>query len=184
MKTRTIRPAVRLEMPEEVVQSMEHIIDYLWDDESRNYRITEDSQRQSHIFAHLVVVQRWLLARPPTVSPSGRKGPTEANGPIDVSAAASEQGIPFPTAFTRRAWKRCLRMPGVDGSYDQDARLASILSEIAMALPGGGWVRQACHCCVTVPRTPGRLKPVNLKCVLGPDGEGLPVLTVMLPDED
>lgn len=114
MKTRTNRPAVRLEIPEEVAKAMEHVIDYLWDDESRNYRITEKSQRENHVFSHLRVVQRWLMARVRTVSGLGREEAHEAKDLINVSAVAKEQGIPYSTFFTRRAWKRCLQMPGVD----------------------------------------------------------------------
>ena len=123
------------------------------------------------------------MARVRTVSGLGREEAHEAKDLINVSAVAKEQGIPYSTFFTRRAWKRCLQMPGVDDSYDENTRLASILTDIAMDLPGGGGFREVSRCCVTVPRTPGRLAPVNLKSVLGPNGEGLPVVTVMLPDE-
>jgi hypothetical protein len=184
MKTAANLSTIRSEMPEEVVEAMEHIIDYLWDDESRNYSIADDDARENHVFGHLAVVQRWLLVRWPAGAPSGRRGPPKPPSLVDVSDPATALGIRYPIAFTRRAWKRCLQMPGSDIAYNRQIRLDSILSDIALALPGGGSTRQVFYCCVTVPRTLGRLKPVKLKCVVGPDGEGLPVVTVMLPDEN
>ena len=47
----------RPEIPEAVQEAMEHVLDYLWDDELLHYEAGKESD---HIFTHMLVVQKWL----------------------------------------------------------------------------------------------------------------------------
>ena len=104
---------------------------------------------------------------------------------IDVSATAREAGIRYPVALTRAAWERCVTVPPGVRCQDQAGRLWDILWLLRLAIGRGGdgpEVRFDVHV-----RSDNRERTpplVRLKALCGPDDDGSPCITVLLPEED
>ena len=103
---------------------------------------------------------------------------------IDVTEAAREAGIRFPTALTAAAWARCVAVPqGVTGQ-DLNGRLWDVLFLLAATArqASGTTIHFQLH---VRDDNSDHLPPlVQLKAVCGPGDDAEPVITVMLPDED
>ena len=102
---------------------------------------------------------------------------------IDVSATAREAGIRFPTALTSAAWDLYVRVPqGVTGQ-DEAGRLWDVLWMLRYAIlsgPRGNPIQFEFY----VQNDDSGPQRVTLKSVAGPDDDGNPCVTIMLPDED
>ena len=103
---------------------------------------------------------------------------------LDVSNTAREAGIRFPVALTRAAWERCITVPPGVVCQDEAGRLWDVvwLLRCAIARGSGSEVRFGIHV-----RNDNRERTpplVRLKAVCGPDDDGSPCITVMLPGED
>ena len=104
---------------------------------------------------------------------------------IDATDLAREAGFRHPVALTAAAWAAAVEVPhGVVGQ-DERGRLWDVLTllrQAALSGPGGSETRFAVH----VRNDDGEGTPplVHLKAVCGPGDQGVPVVTVMLPDED
>jgi hypothetical protein len=104
---------------------------------------------------------------------------------VDVTATAAEAGYRYAVALTRAVWCRYVEVPpGVEGQ-DEAGRLWDILHMLRHAIlnsDGGHELLFSLHV-----RNDNRERTpplVDLKAVCGPDDDGLPCLTIMLPDED
>ena len=118
---------------------------------------------------------------------------------IDVSATAREAGIVWPVAMTSAAWADCVewtdeteRRKGYTGQ-SESGRLWDVcwmLSRVVLRAARMGLQASAGHpMYVELLRTPreGRgVRPrlVHLKFTIGPDDNGRPCITVMMPGED
>jgi hypothetical protein len=104
---------------------------------------------------------------------------------IDVSEAAKEAGFRFPVALTAAVWGRCVAVPSGVQCQDEAGRLWDVLTMLRLAIGrsgGGPEVRFAVHV-----RNDNRERTpplVRLKALCGPDDDGSPCVTVMLPDKD
>ena len=104
---------------------------------------------------------------------------------IDVSETAREAGIRGPVALTRAAWERCVSVPRGVACQDEAGRLWDVVWLLACAIRRGGSgpeVRFGLHV-----RNDNRDRTpplVRLKALCGPDDDGEPCITVMMPDED
>jgi hypothetical protein len=104
---------------------------------------------------------------------------------VDVTGAAKEAGYRYPVALTRAVWGRYVEVPAGVMAQDEAGRLWDILHMLRHAIrnsDGGPELLFSLHV-----RNDNReeLPPlVNLKAVCGPDDDGSPCLTVLLPDED
>jgi hypothetical protein len=105
---------------------------------------------------------------------------------IDVTEAARGAGFKFPVALTAAAWARCVAVPPGVVCQDEAGRLWDVLWLLHLAIRGqsggGAEVRFAVHV-----RNDNRERTpplVGLKALCGPDDDGWPCVTVMLPDED
>jgi hypothetical protein len=103
---------------------------------------------------------------------------------IDVSETAWEAVIRWPVALTRAAWERCIRVPPGVACQDEAGRLWDVVHLLACAVrrgSSGPEVRFAVHV-----RNDNRERApplVRLKVLCGPDDDGEPDITVMMPDE-
>lgn len=118
---------------------------------------------------------------------------------IDVSATAREAGVAWPVALTSAAWADCVewtedteKRKGYTGQ-SESGRLWDVcwmLSRVVLRAARQGLQASPAHpMYVELLRTPreGRgVKPrlVHLKFIVGPDDNGRPCITVMLPRED
>lgn len=103
---------------------------------------------------------------------------------IDVSNTAKEAGFKWPIALTCAVWNEYVRVPeGVDGQ-DEAGRLWDILVMLITAIRLETHKGRALLFQVMVRNEPRRTTVVALKAISGPDDDGEPCLTVMLPDED
>jgi hypothetical protein len=118
---------------------------------------------------------------------------------IDVSTTAREAGIVWPVALTSTAWADCVEWTdatearkGYTGQ-SESGRLWDVcwmLSRVVLRAARQGLQASPAHpMYVELLRTPreGRgVRPrlVHLKFIVGPDDNGRPCITVMLPNED
>lgn len=104
---------------------------------------------------------------------------------VDATATAAEAGFGVPVALTAAAWGRCVAVRPELADQDEAGRLWDVLSILRFA--------------VRISDCPGAVLPfrlyvqteanaapelIELKAVCGPDDDGTPCVTVMLPDED
>jgi len=102
---------------------------------------------------------------------------------VDVSGLAKEAGFKYPVALTATVYGKYVEVPEGVIAQDETGRLWDILFMLRLAAKRGGdtllfqlHVRND-----NSDRTPPL---VTLKAVCGPGGQGEPVITIMLPDED
>ena len=116
---------------------------------------------------------------------------------VDVSTTAREAGLVWPVAMTAAAWADCVAWTeatearkGYTGQ-SESGRLWDVVWMLSLAVRGA--LRRGMDTSTALfyelVRTPseGRgVKPrrVALKFITGPDDEGRPCITVMLPSED
>jgi hypothetical protein len=103
---------------------------------------------------------------------------------IDVSETAKEAGIRYPVALTAAVWGTCVTVPPGVECQDEQGRLWDVLFLLRCAIgrsDGGPEVRFGVHV-----RNDNRDRTpplVRLKALCGPDDDGSPCITVLLPDE-
>jgi hypothetical protein len=101
------------------------------------------------------------------------------------STVAREAGIRDPVALTSAAWARSITVPpGVECQEEAD-RLWDVVGMLRLAIgrsDGGPEVRIGAH--VRNDNTERMPPLVRLKATCGPDDDGSPCITVMMPDED
>jgi hypothetical protein len=104
---------------------------------------------------------------------------------IDVTETASKAGIRYPVALTRAVWERCVTVsPGV-ACQDEAGRLWDVVFLLRLAIGrsvGGPEVRFSVH--VRNDNREGTPPLVRLKALCGPNDDGSPCITVLLPTED
>jgi hypothetical protein len=104
---------------------------------------------------------------------------------IDVSETAKEAGILYAVALTAAVWARCVTVPPGLECQDERGRLWDIVFLLRLASGRSGVgpeVRFGVHV-----RNDNRDRTpplVRLKAVCGPDDDGSPCITVLLPEED
>jgi len=103
---------------------------------------------------------------------------------VDVSKTAWEARIKYPVALTRAVWCEYVGVPEGVEAQDEAGRLWDVLTMLVNAL-----LASTCGPSDTIEyqlyvrnddREP---KLVTLKAVCGPDDDGSPCITVMLPEE-
>lgn len=57
------KPNPRRRMPEHVAQAVEAILDYLWQDEAKDYLNQSGEEQREHIFNEMLFVRNWLTPR-------------------------------------------------------------------------------------------------------------------------
>jgi hypothetical protein len=104
---------------------------------------------------------------------------------IDVSQTAKEAGIRYPVALTRTVWERCVTLPPGVHCQDEAGRLWDVLFLLRAAIgvsDGELEVRYGVHVRNDNRERTPRL--VRLKALFGPNDDGSPCITVLMPDED
>jgi hypothetical protein len=103
---------------------------------------------------------------------------------IDVSQTSAEAGFKYPVALTAAPWAKCVAVPPGVECQDEAGRLWDVLwlLRCAVGRSAGAEVRFGVHV-----RNDNRDRTpplVRLKALCGPDDDGSPCITVLLPDED
>jgi hypothetical protein len=103
---------------------------------------------------------------------------------VDVSETARECGIRFPTALTRAVWAKFVEIPPGVQCQNEAGRLWDVVWMLRASLRSarGDTLYYSLHV-----RNDNRERTpplVRLKAVCGPDDDGSPCITVMLPEED
>lgn len=105
---------------------------------------------------------------------------------IDVTETAKEAGFRTPVAVTSSVWHNYVAVPnGVEGQ-DEMGRLRDAIMMLRFAIRSGKGPRSIIRYRLYV-RNDNReadSSEVELKAVCGPDDNGTPCVTVMLPEED
>jgi len=105
---------------------------------------------------------------------------------IDVTDTAKEAGFRLPVAVTAAVWAECVAVPDGVVAQDERGRLWDVLFLLLVAIRSGrapgAEVRYRLH--VRNDNRGGDPPLVELKAVCGPDDDGTPCVTVMLPHED
>lgn len=106
---------------------------------------------------------------------------------IDVTPTAREAGFVIPVALTAAVWERHVRVPAGVPCQDEAGRLWDVFTMLRYGIRTGGRKNSDTvrfSVCVRNDDREGDPPEVELKAVCGPDDDGSPCLTVMLPDED
>ncbi|HYT89467.1 MAG TPA: DUF6573 family protein [Gemmataceae bacterium] len=103
---------------------------------------------------------------------------------IDVSATAQEAGFRYPVALTAAVWAKCVTVPQGVECQDEAGRLWDVLwlLRCAVGRGNGAVIRFAVH--VRNDNRDCTPPLVRLKALCGPDDDGEPCITVLLPDQD
>jgi hypothetical protein len=104
---------------------------------------------------------------------------------VDVTETAKEAGFKYPVALTRTVWNGYVEVPaGVEGQ-DEAGRLWDILFMLRLAARRGDADSVILFQLHVRNDNRDRTPPlVELKAVCGPNDDGSPCITVMLPGED
>lgn len=102
---------------------------------------------------------------------------------IDVSNMAKETGFRIPVAVTASVWADYVRVPiGVE-AQDEQGRLWDILWMLKYAIQQSSDANLL-HFQLHVRNSNEKADLVHLKAICGPDDDGSPCLTILLPNED
>ena len=102
---------------------------------------------------------------------------------IDVSAMAREAGFKIPVAVTSAVHAKYVEVPAEVDWQDEAGRLWDILWMCSWeARRQGG--KSMIFFSLDVQNDTTGLERVQLKCICGPNDDGSPCLTILLPDED
>ena len=104
---------------------------------------------------------------------------------VDATELAKEAGFSVPVALTRQAWAEFVTVPeGVSGQ-DEKGRLWDVLVMLRFRVElGGRDSRELFFSLYVLNREGDEPELGKLKAVCGPDDDGMPCVTIMLPDED
>lgn len=134
--------------------------------------------------AHLTVTPaRGHEGEPVPVRPCSRGRAVGDGVLVDATAAANGLGFTVPVALTRGAWGECVAVPETDRGEGEAERLGIVLQMLAIAAkadPEAGPYRRFRVC---RDDSPEGVTEVTLVAACGPDDDGSPCVTVMLPDE-
>ena len=105
---------------------------------------------------------------------------------VDVSETAREAGIRFPVAVTRAAWGKYVEVPEGVKCQDEQGRLWDILwmFRCAAAKLDGDTLFYKLYVRNHNRARLDRRDLVTLKALCGPGDDAVPVITIMLPEED
>lgn len=104
---------------------------------------------------------------------------------VDASPLSRQAGFKVPVALTCAAWQRCVLMPpGTEGTQDANGRLWDVLWMCRYGIQGANLAASEFQFALSVVTAAERSELVTLKAVIGPDDDGRPCLTIMLPEED
>lgn len=59
-----------LDIPHEVLQAIDSVLDYMWHDEATNFWATPESLRERHICRELRIIRCWLTQKNKTIDKS------------------------------------------------------------------------------------------------------------------
>ena len=103
---------------------------------------------------------------------------------IDVTETAREAGIVFPMAVTAAVWSEFVAVPAGVVGQDEAGRLWDIVWLTRHAIRSAPAGADTVPVKLYVRNDNRRPRLVNLKAVCGPDDNGAPCITLMLPGED
>ncbi len=101
---------------------------------------------------------------------------------VDVTGMAKEAGFRYPVSLTSNVWDTFVRVPEGVEAQDEAGRLWDILTMLRFAIKQGKDGSELLFQ-LHVRNENERARLVTLKSVCGPDGNGSPCITIMLPDE-
>ncbi len=112
-----------------------------------------------------------------------RKQAIEDGVLIDVSPTAKEAGIRYPTAVTSSVWVKFVQVPAGVQAQDERGRLWDLIWMLRNGIRHSRNETTAFFY-LHVRNDNRTVKRYLLKAVCGPDDDGSPCITVMLPEED
>lgn len=104
---------------------------------------------------------------------------------VDVSELAREAGFPVPVAVTASGWAHYVEVPPGARGQDETGRLWDVISMLRFAIfANQNEVRELRYRLHVVLKAGADPELVELKAICGPDDDGSPCITVLMPDED
>lgn len=104
---------------------------------------------------------------------------------IDVTETAKEAGFRIPVAVTSSVWAQYVAVPSGVEAQDEAGRLWDVLWMLMVAIRSNRDVPEIRYRLHVKNDNRGGLPPlIELKAMCGPDDDGMPCVTVMLPEED
>jgi hypothetical protein len=103
---------------------------------------------------------------------------------IDVTETAREAGFRRPVALTQGAWADCVHVPPGLKGQDEQGRLWDVLWMLLLAAIKHAHLQTNVVMYFVMVQGFDKHHRVRLKAVFGPDDDGKPCITIMLPHED
>lgn len=105
---------------------------------------------------------------------------------VDVTATAREAGFRYPVAVTQAVWHQIISPDEESRAIGQseEGRLWDVLWMLKYAIRLTRGPVDTLTYDLLVVRNGASAAPVTLKAVCGPDDDGRPCVTIMLPEED
>ncbi len=103
---------------------------------------------------------------------------------VDVTETAFEAGLKYPTAVTAAVWNTFVAVPEDADWQDEEGRLWDILWMLRTKILSTHGHASELEFSVVVQNSKFNPKMITLKAVCGPNDDGSPAITVMLPNED
>ena len=104
---------------------------------------------------------------------------------IDVTETAKEAAFRIPVALTSSVWAEYVAEPSGVEDEDESGRLWDVLWMLSIAIRSNRDAREIRYQLHVKNDNRGGVPPlIELKAVCGPDDDGMPCVTVMLPNED
>ncbi|MBI1213763.1 MAG: hypothetical protein GC190_20070 [Alphaproteobacteria bacterium] len=104
---------------------------------------------------------------------------------VDVTDLAREAGFRVPVAVTASVWARYVEVPTGASGQDETGRLWDVISMLRFAIATNrDQASELRFRLYVVLRAGADPELVELKAMCGPDDDGSPCITVMMPDED
>lgn len=105
---------------------------------------------------------------------------------IDVTEAAKEVGLNIPVALTATVWAKCIAIPPHVKDQDERGRLRDLLWTLFVVIRTGRYMGSEIHFQLhALNDHPWKTRSVSeLKAFDELTADGIPCLTVMLPEED
>lgn len=102
---------------------------------------------------------------------------------VDVSEAAREAGYRYPVALTAAVWSEYVQVPEGVEAQDEQGRLWDLLWILKLSIQQSQGEQELLFQ-LYVRNNNEETELVKLKAICGPDDNGEPCLTILLPHED
>jgi hypothetical protein len=136
---------------------------------------TDDKEQQAGLFDDAEIISVYTRAQA-----------IEDGTLVDVSEMAREAGFAYPVAVTQAVWANSVAVPDGVRGQDEAGRCWDLLSMARWAARAAPADQSVIYFRLHVRNDNRNRTPplVTLKAICGPDDDGAPCVTILMPEED